>query len=170
MAEYDESLISAENEKISEAYTRLGELYYKAHKDDYESGFEEPVAQIKAAEKAIADHKSGVLKEKGLMLCKHCGSEILDVSLFCNYCGKPVNEPEKQEEEKTEAEPEEEPEKPKTCPNCGEPVEDDYDFCVNCGIRLNNAASPERICPVCGYRTADSEVNFCVECGARLSK
>ena len=39
MVQYDEKIINAENQKIKEAYTELGELYYQAHKKDYESGF-----------------------------------------------------------------------------------------------------------------------------------
>ena len=99
MVQYDEKIINAENQKIKEAYTELGELYYQAHKKDYESGFEGPVSKIKAAEKAIEQHKAEVLKQNGLMLCKHCGAQIQDVSRFCNFCGKSVDEPAEEKEE-----------------------------------------------------------------------
>ena len=98
MVQYDEKIINAENQKIKEAYTELGELYYQAHKKDYESGFEGSVSKIKAAEKAIEQHKVEVLKQNGLMLCKHCGAQIQDVSRFCNFCGKSVDEPAEEEE------------------------------------------------------------------------
>lgn len=236
MVEFDEKIINAENEKIKEAYTELGELYYKAHKKDYESCFEAPVAKIKAAEKAIEQHKAEVLKANGLMLCKHCGSQIQDISRFCNFCGKAVDEPVEDEDEPEceapaqeavaeemaeeaaeevveetgeEAAPETAPEaiaEPAVCPNCGEPVEDDFDFCTNCGTRVRDAEpdvlpeednqrvcrtcgaklsdgmifceecgtrvseseTKEKVCPICGFKTTDSDVNFCVECGSKL--
>ena len=200
MVQYDEKIINAENQKIKEAYTELGELYYKAHKKDYESGFEGPVSKIKAAEKAIEQHKAEVLKQNGLMLCKHCGAQIQDVSRFCNFCGKSVDEPAEEEEksvlpveavesedeveeeieiEETEADQaeetvEEEPEKAEVCPVCGETVEDDYDFCTNCGYRIKQAEQDilsndgdQRVCRVCGSKLTD-DMLFCEECGTRV--
>ena len=35
------------------------------------------------------------------MLCKHCGKEISDTSIFCNYCGQKVEQPETIKEEET---------------------------------------------------------------------
>lgn len=203
MVKYNEAIINAQNEKIKEAYTELGELYYKAHKDDAEPEFEAPFSKIKAAQQAIEQHKLEVLKQNGLMLCKHCGCEILDISRFCNFCGKPVESAEEApaapaaEESAPEAEeiaPEaEEPapeaaeeEKPGEfkplleCPYCDAPVDEDFDFCTNCGKRIRGGANPEipgpdasapaakdDVCPACGAKLNDDSI-FCEECGTRV--
>ena len=207
MVEFDEKIINAENQKIKEAYTELGELYYKLYKNNYDKEAEASVSKIKAAEKAIESHKAAVLKENGLMLCRYCGSQIQDISRFCNFCGKPVGEPAESEEE-PEAVPEivpaadygEEPEavpeavpaadcgeekeeavaeavleeRPDVCPECGEPVEADFDFCTNCGCRINGSyekiplpGENERVCRVCGNPLTDDMI-FCDECGTRV--
>lgn len=190
MVQFDEKLINAEKQKIQEAYAELGELYHKLHKKDYDKELETPFSKIKAAEKAIERHKTEVLKKNGLMLCKHCGSQIQDISRFCNFCGKSVDEPVEIEEEPApepavEPEPAEveaveekdeavQEERPVVCPKCGEPVEDDFDFCTNCGSRITkpdkNILEPDenkRVCRVCGSALADDMI-FCEECGTRV--
>ena len=178
MVQYDEKIINAENQKIKEAYTELGELYYQAHKKDYESGFEGPVAKIKAAEKAIELHKVEVLKQNGLMLCKHCGAQIQDVSRFCNFCGKSVDEPAEEEEESVlpveAVESEDEVEEEIEIEETEADHEDDYDFCTNCGYRIKQAEQDilsndgdQRVCRVCGSKLTD-DMLFCEECGTRV--
>ena len=100
---YDEKILGAQKNKMDVAFGELGKLYYKAHKNDYEEAFAQPIAKIKEAEDTIFRHRSEVLKRSGLMLCKYCGEEILDVSRFCNFCGKPV-EPRPKEERVAEYE------------------------------------------------------------------
>ena len=216
MIQYDENLINAEKAKMAQAFTKLGEMYYKAHPYDFEEDFIAPVTAIKDAEARIDQHKTEVLKANGLMLCKHCGSEIQDISRFCNFCGKAVDAPVEEEavpepDPEPDPEPVEEPEvfaepepeeiqiveeqineevleeavgaqeaadepKEKTCPHCGEPIDDDFEFCTNCGKSVKEpeqqsapAEEAETVCKVCGSKLNPGAV-FCEECGALVKE
>lgn len=164
---YDENLLNEEQQKIEACYSRLGERYYAAHKDDDTHEFPDLVGQIKASEKKMADHKAEVLRANGLMLCPGCGEQIYYKSLFCNFCGirvaeKPAEEPvadepavEKQEIEEPAAE------EPEVEVPVAPPLEapQHFDF----------APTPDnykamRICKNCGAQM-DESCTFCVECG-----
>ena len=87
MALYDENLLKREQTKIVNCYTKIGECYYVAHKDDVNPEFHELIDAVKASEKVMADHKAEVLRSRELMLCPSCGAEIYFKSIFCNFCG-----------------------------------------------------------------------------------
>ncbi len=48
------------------------------------------------------------------------------------------------------------------CPNCGQPVQEDFVVCPYCGTQL------KRSCPQCG-RAVDVNWNVCAYCGADLT-
>ena len=80
------------------------------------------------------------------MACPRCGNEILDGQKFCVKCGYSLFEALKEnivnaasESLPNPVEPVEKiPAAPAVCPNCGEPVEADMNFCISCGYRLNS--------------------------------
>jgi len=73
------------------------------------------------------------------MICKKCGSQILDNSTYCNMCGERVDGK-------------------KVCPNCNNEIPDNSVFCSYCGNRLDN----KNFCPEC-KKFFDG--NYCPECG-----
>ena len=198
MVNYDENLLQAEQKKIEQVYTKIGERYYAAHKDDKNCEFPDLMDEIKACEKTMADHKAEVLRQQELMLCPACGAEIYFKSFFCNFCGTRVAYPEGQKPAEPEAEPEVEPEPEpepafapalimdegvkdapvvRTCKSCGYVVTDpEARFCDNCGVPLSGAApapapaAKEKRCPRCGFTSTDPDVLFCIECGHRLEQ
>ena len=53
----------------------------------------------------------------------------------------------------------------RTCPKCGNELNDGTEFCYNCG-----AAVPDALfCPECGKQT-NPEFAFCQSCGASIAK
>ena len=78
--------------------------------------------------------------------CPRCGNEILDGQKFCVKCGYSLFQDLEEsivntasESLPNPAEPVEEiPAASAVCPNCGEPVEADMNFCISCGYRLNS--------------------------------
>ena len=109
MVTYDEKLLKEEQMNINSCYWAIGKQYYETNKDNPGEAYAEFVEKIAASEKKIADHKAAVLKEKGLMLCPNCGKEIMDQSIFCNFCGKRLEAPAEEPVEEPVADAVEEP-------------------------------------------------------------
>ncbi len=73
------------------------------------------------------------------MVCKYCGEEIADDAVFCNHCGKELDDKLR-------------------CPVCNEIVKyEDSIYCSNCGARLDG----QNVCE-CGFVYKG---NFCPKCG-----
>lgn len=51
----------------------------------------------------------------------------------------------------------------KCCPNCGSNVEENDNFCMQCGYNLHES----NMCPNCGYNTNAGD-KFCINCGNKL--
>ena len=55
------------------------------------------------------------------------------------------------------------------CENCGATIEDESNFCKDCGTSLTqNLPKTANVCPKCGENTENSE-NFCENCGTNLN-
>lgn len=87
--------------------------------------------------------------------CSNCGAQIIDDSLFCTECGKPIPQG-------------------SVCPHCGASVNEGDTFCQNCGKRVDEISSTEisniiqKKCPNCGEAINDSDM-FCQSCGTPLN-
>ena len=188
MALYDENLLKREQTKIVNCYTKIGECYYVAHKDDVNPEFHELIDAVKASEKVMADHKAEVLRSRELMLCPSCGAEIYFKSIFCNFCGfrvvpekpveKPVAEDPAAEEPVVEEPAAEEPvaeepaaeesvaEEPAVEePAAEEPVFIDPPTKVFDAGKKASEQSEKKVCAKCGAVLED-ECAFCTECGS----
>lgn len=189
---YDENLLNEEQQKIERCYYLIGERYAAAHKDDEQSEYADLLAEIKASEKRIADHRAEVMKANGLMLCPNCGEQIMDRSAFCNFCGTKIEKPAPEEsvvEEPVAEEPvvkepeieapaaeETESEKPAVeetgSEKPGELPGTNPDAVIPpVPVDETEAEQPalsDGVCPSCGA-ALEPDCAFCVECGARLA-
>ena len=191
---YDENLLNGEQQKIEKCYALIGQRYVEAHRDDEQPEFADLIAEIKASEQKMADHRAEVLKANGMMLCPDCGEQIFECSFFCNFCGtkierpeqEPVEEPAADEPVVEESEPEIPEELPGTNPDALVPPvpvpetkaeEPAYGVCPSCGAELEPDCA---FCVECGARLADfapeqkapeksAPLRFCTECGNMIS-
>lgn len=119
------SQINAEQKNISECYSKIGEQYYEAHKDDVSSEFAELMDSIKASLAKIASLNEEIRKTKNIKLCPSCGAECESTVKFCASCGTKLPEPEPVEVTPAAGK--------KFCVSCNAEISSDANFCVNCG-------------------------------------
>lgn len=53
------------------------------------------------------------------------------------------------------------------CENCGEMIEDDSNFCPNCGKEVIKKIRV--YCPNCGVEVEEEDAVYCIECGSKLN-
>lgn len=78
------------------------------------------------------------------MVCKKCGNEMSDDSMFCQKCGTPV-------------------EQKKLCSKCGNELSEDAVFCQKCGTPVEQ----KNLCSKCGAELYKGAA-FCRSCGASV--
>lgn len=123
------------------------------------------------------------------MLCPKCGAQLSDSAVICRACGTMLPEqpaatqvPYPPASQPAETAAPARPGAPRTCAQCGAPLEDGVRFCTNCGAPApepsacadtaqsvppqQGAAAPfgPGICPRCGSRLAPG-ARFCTVCG-----
>lgn len=123
------------------------------------------------------------------MLCPKCGAQLSDSAVICRACGAMLPEqpaatqvPYPPASQPAETAASAQPNAPRTCAQCGAPLEDGVRFCTNCGAPApepsacadtaqsvppqQGAAAPfgPGICPRCGSRLAPG-ARFCTVCG-----
>lgn len=87
------------------------------------------------------------------MICKKCGNEITDDSMFCQECGTPI-------------------EQKKLCSKCGNELGEGAVFCQKCGTPVEaeeQVASNKKFCANCGAEM-DEDAVFCRSCGTAVEK
>ena len=122
--------------QLVEAYTELGEKFYKEvcqplsgrpRELPRPSLFTDQVAKIKSIKEKIDTIVSAELAAKGLKACPDCENEVVLASKFCNMCG--YRFPVKNDEKKMRPTP------IPRCKQCGANLEPDSVFCPDCGKR-----------------------------------
>ncbi len=162
------SMISAEETKITNTYYQIGKLYATMHANDHEEEFAGMIAALGEANEKIRNYKQQIQDIKGVVRCVQCGAEVQAGVAFCSSCGAPM--PKVQLENTDDLE---------KCENCGAMVRKGVRFCTACGKPMIQITVPEtksmpeveeeqsRICPNCGAKLDDG-VAFCTECGTKL--
>lgn len=82
-----QSQISAEQNKIREAYRTIGKCYADAHRDNADDPYADLIAQIAASERAIDQLQRQAELLKGLQRCPNCGGTVEVSAKFCPRCG-----------------------------------------------------------------------------------
>lgn len=90
--------IISEKSRINEQYRFLGETLYKVYKDDQEmreilgEDFVEAFEKIAQSRQKIAEAKEAIAQNKGGTVCPDCGGVVSKDSVFCNKCGRKVQD------------------------------------------------------------------------------
>lgn len=114
------AIISDEEKKINNNYSRLGKLYVAVHYSDSEPDFAEIVSDIKNSEQKIVELRQQIQDIKGIVLCEKCGAEVPNTDAFCSSCGNPMPKHKV-------------PENLVRCVKCNNMVANDIRFCTKCG-------------------------------------
>lgn len=120
------------------------------------------------------------------MLCPKCGAQLSDSAVICRVCGTML--PEHSLPQQQPYQPAQYPagnaaqntcSTPRTCAQCGAPLESGVRFCTNCGAPVPEQPDPAQsvpprqdtaascipgICPRCGSQLAPG-ARFCTVCG-----
>ncbi len=118
--------ISAEEKRILQTYSEIGEAYYENHRNDSMSEFAEKLEKINNSFRKIEQLREQIKTIKGVTRCSSCGADISRDSVFCPACGAKIIKIAK-ETEKADT---------RICPQCGAKVGTDNRFCSNCGESL----------------------------------
>lgn len=157
------SLVSDEEKNINNNYFQIGKLYVTIHKTDCDDDFRGMINTIQESEKKILDYKEQIQVIRGIVKCEKCGAEVSLTSAFCNSCGAsmPKRVPVQKQDENIVI-----------CDSCGKSVKKGLRFCTACGSPMTqeniNNSQLHKICPGCGFETADNETLFCNSCGTKL--
>lgn len=81
------SQLSAEKEKINQAYVKLGKAYYDSHLSSDEEKFAGEFETIRAGLMKMAELEDEICELEGSRVCAECGAKIEKGALFCSRCG-----------------------------------------------------------------------------------
>lgn len=91
--------INSEKNRIKDAYSNIGRLYYEKHKDDEESPYAGEFAVIFECLRRIEKMEEMISKLEGTKTCPECGEKVPKDATFCSRCGRRMNSPVPAEEE-----------------------------------------------------------------------
>lgn len=117
-------LISEEEHRLEQIFSRLGTEIYEQFAPMCLENFGDIVAEIKESQAKLQDYKEHIRTVKGIINCPHCGQELSPDAAFCSACGHRL---ENENTASSAAETE------RTCPNCNAPMPEDFLFCIECG-------------------------------------
>ena len=110
------SQLSAEKEKVNQAYITLGRAYYDSHDASAEETYAAEFEVIRAGLMKMAELEDEICELEGSRICAECGAKIEKGAMFCSRCGaKMPPKPETVELKETEADKEAAPQ-PETKP------------------------------------------------------
>ena len=123
------------------------------------------------------------------MICPKCGAQLSDSAVICRACGAmlpehalPSQQPYQPTQQPAGNAAQNASNAPRTCAQCGAPLEDGMRFCTNCGAPIPERSDPAQsvpprqdtaasfipgVCPHCGSRL-NPGARFCTVCGTRV--
>ena len=110
------------------------------------------------------------------MLCPKCGAQLSDSAVICRACGAML--PEHSLPQQQPYQPAQYPagnaaqntcSTPRTCAQCGAPLEDGMRFCTNCGAPVPERPDPAQSVPPRQDTAASCIPGICPHCGSRLN-
>ena len=110
------------------------------------------------------------------MLCPKCGAQLSDSAVICRVCGAML--PEHSLPQQQPYQPAQYPagnaaqntcSTPRTCAQCGAPLEDGMRFCTNCGAPVPERPDPAQSVPPRQDTAASCIPGICPHCGSRLN-
>ena len=110
------------------------------------------------------------------MLCPKCGAQLSDSAVICRACGAML--PEHSLPQQQPYQPAQYPagnaaqntcSTPRTCAQCGAPLEDGVRFCTNCGAPVPERPDPAQSVPPRQDTAASCIPGICPHCGSRLN-
>ncbi len=156
--------ISAEEEKVQEAFLTMGKSIFEAQsKGELISPELAALCEtVKAARAKMEDLRVHVLKLRDKKQCPQCGTELELAQPFCSKCGA------KQVMPSTSVPGEAAKRK---CSNCGAELAPTQVFCSGCGAKQEPPAESKpaegtKKCTSCGTDLALGQT-FCSGCGAK---
>ncbi len=119
------SQISAQEKRVTELYTLIGQAYYEQCKDGPEVQQNRLLQEIKVLRGQISAAQERILQLRSMGKCPQCGADVPPDALFCSVCGFRL-EPQRPEGQPFNA----------RCARCGAELAPDSVFCTVCGLRV----------------------------------
>lgn len=130
----DLSEIAKLNSAISDAETRITELYvkigyeiYRIYRDDPLPEVAELIGEVLELHGSVESYKLQIQAINAVSTCPQCGAKIKSDMAFCSGCGFKLAREEKPEEGRQAV----------FCSNCGTLITDGYLFCTVCGKKVD---------------------------------
>lgn len=113
-------------EKLSGLFAELGKAYYENHRDDHGTEYEVHMAAIRETDGDVARCQQQIDEISAHRRCLACGAELVEGSVFCNFCGIKLPDIPSGTEKSSQ----------RLCPQCQAVLRPDDIFCVLCGTDL----------------------------------
>lgn len=169
------SEISDAESRINQLYNRIGYEVYCAYSANPLPEVKELIEQINGLHETIEDRRAQIQAINAASRCPNCGAKIRPDMAFCSNCGAHLVQPEQPKAAASAF-----------CSNCGAPLAAGAAFCTGCGARVSApepaapAAAPATVlvtpapqpvqtsvCPNCG-EPLPVDATFCINCGTKL--
>lgn len=81
------SKLSAEKDKVNQAYITLGKAYYDRHEASLEDEYAAELQVIRAGLLKMAELEDEIAELEGARVCAECGARVGRDALYCSRCG-----------------------------------------------------------------------------------
>lgn len=121
---------AAAAQRISDLFRELGQVYYEGHADDHQTEYEKELSALREVYAEVARCQQQADEIAARKRCAVCGAQLVDGSLFCNFCGVKLMDLPASTVVQSQ----------RICPKCQTVLHPDDMFCTSCGMDLRNQA------------------------------